>query len=195
MKQITGKMFKELIGENPSWCKNLKEPIEITTYTELVDSNITHLSPLLTFSGTDNEGWSANLYNCKHLKIATGNFKGFVTFQLSGIEKIENLNVKGANQNGWSASFRDCKALKIAKGNFEGSIDFQYSGITNIKDLIIENGDREEGKTVFYNCPIQYIPKEYRTKKFTFDNGVIKKSILRDKTIKEIKSETNNIEL
>jgi len=65
MKQITVEEFIENIKKDPSWCKNLKEPIEITT--------------------------CAQLYNCEALKIATGTFNGTVNFYGSGITTIKDL--------------------------------------------------------------------------------------------------------
>ena len=51
MKQITGGEFIELIKKDPSWCKDLKEPLEITSPVALSISDITHLSPFITFTG------------------------------------------------------------------------------------------------------------------------------------------------
>ena len=81
MKQMTGKEFEKLINKYPSWCKDLKEPLEITTFTNLRGSNITYLSPLLTFSGKNEYEHVATFGNCKNLKVATGTYLGFVTFK------------------------------------------------------------------------------------------------------------------
>ena len=150
MKKMTGEEFKKLIERNASWCKNLKEPIEVTTYVELGGSKITHLSPLLTFSGKDEIGWSASFFYCKNLKVATGTFKGFVNFTKSEIETI--------------------------------------------KDLTIREADVTSEKAYFYDCPITYVPKKYRTKKFKFNDSVKENSIRKD-AINKIKSEANNLEL
>ena len=198
MRRITGEKFVKLINKNPSWCKNLKEKIEITTYAGLDSSNITHLSPLITFSGRDQDGWAASFINVKTLKIATGTFLGFVNFAGTGIEEIKNLIVRETQKKGSAANFFNCRNLKVATGNFEGFVNFNNSGVETIKDLNIKNleGDREKAR--FNNCPIQYIPKQYRGKAFLFEKEVIKKSIKKDKieeTIKQMKSETNNIEI
>ena len=192
--RITGTEFEGAIKKDPSWCKALKEPIEITTYVELRGSNITHLSPLLTFSGTDTCGWVADFQGCKNLKVATGTYKGAVNFSPSGIEKIENLVVNGTDKDGISANFRDCKDLKVAAGTYQGFVAFDKTGISQIKGLSIKNKDQDGEKAWFNDCSISYIPKQYRGKEFKFDEGVIKNSIRID-TIKQIKSETNNITL
>ena len=198
MKKITGEEFCELINQNPSWCKDLKEPLEITTYSNVGYSKITHLSPLITFSGKSISGCVADFDNCKNLKVATGTFNGYVDFTESGIEKIENLLVKGVDHKGMSASFYLCEKLKVATGTFEGFVNFNDSGVTTIKDLIIEKVDTDKEKARFYHCPIEYIPKEYRGEKFLFSGEVIKKSEIKDRikeAINKIKSETNNIEI
>ena len=153
MKKMTGEEFYELIRKDPSWCLNIKEPLEITTYVELIYTNITHLSPLLTFKGKNN-----------------GNLQ-------------------------WVADFRQCKFLKVATGIYDGFVNFSGAGITTIKDLIIKKSDATGEKARFINCPITYIPIEYRKEGFLFNDEIIKNSILRDKTISKIKSEANNIEI
>jgi len=199
MKKITGEEFERKIIKDPAWCKTIKEPLEVTTSINLSCSKISHLSPLLTFSGKDHVGWVACFAGCKDLKIATGTYKGYVSFEESGIEKIENLTVKGVDKEGASANFALCENLKVATGNYKGAVSFEKSGITNIKDLIIENANIEGRKANFKDCTIKYVPKEYRTKEFLYEDKVIENSILKDKitqaTIKKIKSETNNIEL
>ena len=89
MKKITWKEFTEFIEKDPSWCKNLKEEVEVTTFVKLSHSKITHLSPLLTFSGKDTIGIAAEFCNCPNLKVATGTFLGFVNFSSSGIKKLK----------------------------------------------------------------------------------------------------------
>ena len=194
--KITGKKFINLIKKDPSWCLNIKEPIEVTTFTDLANSPITHLSPLLTFSGENESGWVADFSDCKNLKVATGTFNGFVYFGYTGIEKIENLTVKEVDIEGDSASFWGCSNLKVATGNYTGMVNFQGTGVTTIKDLIIKNTEIMGNKASFFKCPIKYIPKEYRGEEFLFEVGLKKKSKLQDirkDTIKKIKSETNNI--
>jgi len=194
MKKMTGGDFKNLIKKDPSWCKTLKEPLEITTPVDLTNSAITHLSPLIAFSGENGQGWAATFYGCKNLKIATGNFNGFADFRESGVEKIEHLTVIGKNHNWWSASFQNCVNLKVATGTFEGHADFRNSGVTTIKDLIIKNPKEKKFRAAFENTNITYIPKEYRESGFSFDKKPIENSIKKD-TIDKIKSEENLIEI
>jgi len=200
MKKITGEEFAKLIYKDPSWCLTIKKPLEVITFIDIPKSPITHLSPLLTFSGKNNIGWVADFRNCQNLKIATGTFKGFVYFGESEIEKIENLTVEAAYTNELSASFEGCKNLKIATGTFNKGINFSDSGVEKIENLNVTSSRKVNA--IFLNCPIKYVPTEYRTNKFMFDKEVIETSIkkdLREKTIKDtikqIKKETNNIEI
>ena len=199
--KMTGEEFCKLIKKDPSWCKNLKESLEITTYVLLTGSNITHLSPLLTFSGRDEYGVVAHFNRCKKLKIATGTFNGFVSFRNSGLEKIKGLTITETDVTVDSASFIACKNLKVATGNYKGCVSFYGSGVETIKNLIIKNPNTDGEKAHFNQCPIKYVPKEYREKNFTFEKGTIEKSVKKDredaikKTVKKIKSETNNIEI
>ena len=194
MKRITGERFIEEITKDPSWCKNLKEPLEIITFIDIPKSPITHLSPLLTFSGKNNIGWVANFTKCEKLEVATGTFNGAVCFYKAGIKEIKNLLVTKTTNYGQSANFDGCKELTTATGTFEGIVYFGRSGVTTIKNLIVKtsaHGIKAEST----ECPIKYIPEEYRGEEYLFDDGTIENSILRDKTIEKIKSEANNIEL
>jgi len=199
MKQITGEEFVGLIEKDPSWCKNLKKEVEITTFVNLAYSNITHLSPLITFSGKNKNGWVVDFGNCEQLKVATGTYKGFANFSYSEIEKIENLNVTGVDTVIDSAYFLGCKNLKVATGTYKGFVNFSESGIETIKDLNIENTNINGEKTRFEACPIKYVPKEYRGKGYLYEDKIIENSIKKDKIVKEtinkIKSEANNIEI
>ena len=113
MKQITGEEFVENIKKDPSWCLSVKEPIEITTYVQIVAGQITHLSPLLTFSG-NKHGLAADFGNCEGLKVATGNFKGSVYFQYSGITTIKDLNIK-IEETDIKANFLDIPITYVPK--------------------------------------------------------------------------------
>ena len=150
MRQITSAEFKQAIDIDPAWASTITESIEITDYCNMVGSNISHLSPLLTFSEKNDYGDSADFSNCENLKIATGNYKGSVHFSYSGVEKIEHLNC-GKNSNGNSANFENCKNLKIATGNYPGLVDFSESGIEKIKNLNCGK-DKHGGSAYFYNC-------------------------------------------
>ena len=114
MKQITGEEFKRLIKKDPSWCKNLKEPLEITSYVNMEGNPITHLSPLITFSGENYSGWAADFYGCKNLKVATGTFLGGVWFLSAGIEKIKKLNIVRST-NLEAANFIGCPIKYVPK--------------------------------------------------------------------------------
>ena len=150
MRQITSDEFKQAVNKNPTWASTITEPIEITDYCDMPNSKITHLSPLLTFSGKDKHGDSANFSGCKNLKIATGNYKGFVYFNKSGIEKIRNLKC-GKDNSGDSANFSGCKNLRIATGNYEGAVNFSESGIEKIENL--NCGKNNNGYSAdFYGC-------------------------------------------
>jgi hypothetical protein len=56
MKQITSDDFRKAVELDPSWASKLTEPVEITNYCDMARSNITHLSPLLYFTGVDQDG-------------------------------------------------------------------------------------------------------------------------------------------
>ena len=86
---------------------------------------------------------------------------------------------------------RYCKNLKLATGTYDELVNFSHSGIITIKDLNINKGN----EAVFFHCPIQYIPIQYRTKQFIFNKTPLRNSDLKDEEIRKIKSETNNIEL
>ena len=195
--KMTGSEFEKVIEKNPSWCLRLTAPLEITTYAHLINSKITHLSPLITFSGGD-KGWAANFSKCKNLKVATGKFEGIVNFENSGVEKIENLTVDANITSKGVASFRYCKNLKVASGTYSGHVNFSDTGVETIKDLIITSGFLGI-KASILNCPVKYASKEYRSREYSLDTGIIKTSIKKDKedkikkTIKEIKEEANNI--
>jgi len=114
MKQITGEEFVELIKKDPSWCKDLKEPLEVTTSVSLRGSEITHLSPKIMFTGINNNGWAADFYGCKNLKVATGTFLGGVWFLSAGIEKIKKLNIVRST-NLEAANFIGCPIKYVPK--------------------------------------------------------------------------------
>jgi hypothetical protein len=54
MKRITAEEFLGMIAENPSVFEHWDTPLEITEYVDCSHTNITHLSPHLTFSGNKN---------------------------------------------------------------------------------------------------------------------------------------------
>jgi hypothetical protein len=99
MKSITAKELKSLIEMDPSWARTLTEPIEITTYANLNNSKITHLSPYLHFSGKDKDGNAASFRGCTGLEVAEGVFDGFVDFGVDYDELELNLETKGGNED------------------------------------------------------------------------------------------------
>jgi hypothetical protein len=134
LQKINASEFLAMITKNPSVFEHWNSPLEITEFVDCSHTNITHLSPHLTFSGTNTsdkwrKGWVANFAHCSKLQIATGTFHGFVLFSNSGVEKIENLHITKTNGDGWAASFRECQNLEIATGNYPtgnypGAVDF-----------------------------------------------------------------------
>jgi hypothetical protein len=75
--------------------------------------------------------------------VATGIYPGFVGFDGSGIERIENLTVTQPNKNGASANFRECNSLKIATGTYNGFVSFYESGVEHIENLVITEPNNE----------------------------------------------------
>jgi len=142
MKQITGEEFIENIKKDPSWCLGIKEPLEITTCINLTCSEITHLSPLITFSGKEEAyGWSATFYNCKNLKVATGTFYKGVDFRNSGVTIITNLTIENATQQREKADFEGCPIKYIPKKYRKIGFIFDYGIIEQsiLKDKTIKN--------------------------------------------------------
>jgi hypothetical protein len=150
--QITAKEFYAMTLRNPSIFKDWNTPLEITEYVNCKGSKITHLSRHLTFTESNEEGWSANFSHCKALVIATGTFYKYVNFENSNVQKIENLIV-GKDYNWDSASFKGCSQLQTATGNFVGFVDFSESGITKIENLNIKNPGECETYANFFECP------------------------------------------
>jgi len=177
MKQITAEEFTDFVTRDPAWASKLTEPVEITTYANLKGSNITHLSPLLTFSGKDKDGDTASFKNCPNLKIATGKFVGWVTFSKSRIEKIQDLEVTQPNTYGWAADFYECQNLKVATGKFEGSVNFARSGIERIQDLEVTQPNKEGWAAAFWGCQnLKRVTGEYPGKMNFEDSPNISKA-------------------
>lgn len=150
MKAITTQVFKDYIELDPAWASKLTEPIEITDHCDMSASEITHLSPLLHFNGKEENGNCASFANCKSLKVAEGNFLGFVDFSSSGVEKIGDITC-GRNNLGTCASFARCDCLKIAEGIFPGYVDFSTSSIEKIGELLCEK-DVDGNSASFHRC-------------------------------------------
>ena len=58
--KITAKKFKAAIKSDPAWALTLTEPVEITGYCNMGGSEISHLSPLLHFAGSNAKGDAAS---------------------------------------------------------------------------------------------------------------------------------------
>ena len=96
MKRITAKEFEHAVENDPAWASKLTEPVKITDYCHLYMSDISHLSPLLTFVGRDESGEVASFFDCPSLEVAEGCFDGHVDFSGSGITLIgDHLISKG----------------------------------------------------------------------------------------------------
>ena len=136
--KITGREFESIIKKDPSWCKNLKEEVEVTTFVDLSKSKITHLSPFITFSGIDKQGRSADFENCKNLEAATGTFQEFVDFSYSGVTTIKDLIIKNPNKNKDKAAFFGCPIKYASKEYRNGEFLFEEGiiYISNRKDEI-----------------------------------------------------------
>ena len=149
--KITARKFKAVIKLDPAWALTLTEPVEITGYCNMSDSKITHLSPLLHFTGGNRGGDTATFARCHHLKVAEGSFDGFVNFSESGVEIIGNLQITVTNNRG-AASFSRCKHLKVAEGTFPGCVCFKESGITRIGALNIAAPSECGFAADFFHC-------------------------------------------
>jgi hypothetical protein len=143
MHQITAEQFQQDVELDPAWASKLTEPVEITEFCELIDSDITHLSPLLHFTGRNYWGDGASFWGCKSLKVAEGTFQGCVNFSESGIEKIGNLTITKPKNDGDAAYFFRCKSLKVAEGTFPGYVGFAESGIEKIGNLAITSPNND----------------------------------------------------
>lgn len=162
--KITAVEFIQRTLQDPNWCSKLTEPLEITEYL-VISGDIKSLSPLLTFSGRDSNGYVAHFENCKQLKIAEGTFHGCVGFNKSGIEKIGELKITQTNVWGEAANYVRCKELKIAEGTYPGSVNFSHSGITAAKNIRVLQPDEDGNAAEFDNCPnLQEIRGEFNGK-------------------------------
>lgn len=135
MRQMTGREFVARIRRNPSWAKSLEEPLEVTTFANLDGTEITHLSPLITFRGRNKSGNVASFRNCQKLEIAEGTFDGFVDFGRvwiekgkkmkeipTGIKKIGRLRVLRPNDHGDAINLEGCAGVQHFKGTFPGAV-------------------------------------------------------------------------
>jgi hypothetical protein len=142
--KITSVEFHKLLEENPSVFEHWDTPLEITEYIFCRNKAITHLSPHLTFSGTNESGHAAAFAFCPNLQNATGTFHGSVNFTASGVKKIENFIITQPDTTG---------ALTVATGNYPRAANFQETGITHIENLEIEKPNVDGSYANFCMCP------------------------------------------
>jgi len=139
MRSISARQFKEFIEKDPSWASKLKERVEVRTYANMDNTNITHLSPFLLFSGRNAEGNVASFKGCAKLKVAEGNFDGFVDFGASYNEMEVNLEAEGGNDDNLSILEKEAKVEK-EQDKTEDIIDLPFAdpvGIEKIGDIKI----------------------------------------------------------
>jgi hypothetical protein len=196
-KIITAQEFLEMIAENPSVFEHWNTPLEITGVVNCIRSNITHLSPSLTFSGFNKDGNTAYFTHCPNLKVATGTFHGCVYFSNSSIEKIENLKIKNANYGDTAASFEDCKTLQIATGSYPSYVNFSGSGIQSIQNLSIQKPDQISKEfATFFNCPnLKTLEGWDLSKKISIEPEKLEAEAKKRKSLKKFHKESQAPEL
>ena len=152
MKQLLTAEFNAKITHDPAWAATLTEPVEILDYCNMNFSPITHLSPLLRFTGRNEDGDVASFEQCENLKVAEGTFHGSVNFQWAAIEKIGELIITRTNRAGYAANFDYCKSLKVASGTFPGPATFDHAGIEKIDNLNILESSASGHAASFREC-------------------------------------------
>jgi hypothetical protein len=186
--KVTAQEFLAMIKKNPSVFEHWETPLEITEFVDCHQTGITHLSQQLTFSGRNNIGIVADFSLCKKLKTATGTFHGRVSFEDTGIEKIENLHITEPDNNGWAATFDDCLNLQIATGTYPGFVSFGGSRIEKIENLEIQNPEKDDFYICFYRCPNLKTLKNWDiTKKISIEPEKLEAELKRRAITKFIK--------
>jgi hypothetical protein len=194
MEKITAAKFYNMLERDPSIFQHWNTPLEITQYVDCENSEITHLSKHLVFSGLNENEDSANFTDCKSLTVATGTFSKYAVFSGSSIQRIENLTVCKPDKNGNAANFYSCKNLEIATGIYPGAVNFSWSGIHTIQNLHIENPDQDGDYTAFYQCPNLHNLNGWDiTKKFFIESGKLEAEIKRRAALQKFHKE-NQIE-
>ena len=148
---INSNEFRMAVEADPAWASMLIHPVEITDFCDMTGSFITHLSPLLHFTGRDEDGICARFWECKSLKVAEGTFHGMVYFCDSGVQKIGDLKITDTSAGGDAASFYQCADLKVAEGTFPGFIEFGGSGVEKIGNLVITRPNTR-GEAASFAC-------------------------------------------
>jgi hypothetical protein len=181
--QITGNDFVCLILKDPDFCKTLTKPLTITGKVDLSKSNITTLSPLLTFQQ------EALFIECNQLEVATGAYEIFVSFKKSAVSKIENLQVTGFLETTLdveSADFSHCENLKIASGKFTTGVSFFGSGIESINNLEIEIYDQSGNYLYLDKCKnLQTLEGWDLSKKISIEPSKLEKEKRRRAALKK----------
>jgi hypothetical protein len=136
-RAISSNEFRKAVEADPAWASKLTEPVEVTDFCDMTGSSITHLSPLLHFTGRDENGICARFWDCNSLKVAEGTFHGMVYFCDSGVQRIGDLKITDTSADGGAASFYQCAHLKVAEGTFPGFVEFGGSGVEKIGNLVI----------------------------------------------------------
>jgi hypothetical protein len=161
METISALEFRRRIKEDPGWFATLEEPLSVNL-SLLVESDITHLSPYLTFPRRIMFAY------CHDLDVLEGNFLQGVTVNSCGLIKIGQATIKGR------ASFADCKELKVAEGKYNLGVSFRHCGITEIKDLHITGPDERGIAADFTGCSIQKISNFTYKGKIDADDKTLK---------------------
>jgi len=160
IETITPNEFKTRTIENPSWCKDLTEPLsvigsyyfdegghrKVLTQYPFNRLPITHLSPYLYFDG------AVDFSYCENLKVATGNFGRYTDFEGSGIEEIRDLRSTYFHNANQAVDFTGCENLKVAAGHYFGMVNFSRSGIEKIGDLTFDDGPPPVKSAWFFGC-------------------------------------------
>jgi len=174
MRSISAKQFKEFIEKDPAWASKLTGPVDIRTYANMDNTGITHLSPMLHFSGRDENGNVASFKGCSKLEVAEGTFRGFVDFGVSYDEIDLSLNAEGNSEeslddidrpstnNVKNDTREEPQEYEEYKGNEEDIINFPYAtpvGIKRVGELYILEPNTKGCAVDFTGCAFL---KEYR---------------------------------
>jgi hypothetical protein len=119
---ITAETFKYYTENDPSWCKRLTQPLAVQNKLVLEKSNITHLSPHLTFED------DVHFKDCNYLHVMTGTFRGYLMVQGLGLKAIGDIVAT-------RAEFDWCPNIEIAEGHYKNWVSFSGSGIRKIGNL------------------------------------------------------------
>jgi hypothetical protein len=162
--KINAKHFLKMVEENPSVFKDWNTPLEIEGFVNCQNSEITHLSPHLTFLN------HATFADCPNLENAAGTYYGAVSFAKSSIQSIDSKfrvfgetndftftdnYPKGKGGLMLSTDFSHCKNLKNLNGNFAYPTRVTHCSIETLHNYTVENPERESTEIYgdFLTCP------------------------------------------